>query len=145
MEAVYDNSRKGGMHYPVAFIAMLILLLLGANSCSGGAAVGIQLVKSNTTFRCDGRLDECLVEDDFELELLINPYISRSLGKQGKGHTTDISGKRGILTYVYPLHHSRKIKLRIPPQRMQYKQNVEEYSFSAEFVIFSSCNIPFQL
>ncbi|KAG6620687.1 hypothetical protein I3842_16G018900 [Carya illinoinensis] len=95
MEAVYDNSRKGGMHYPVAFIAMLILLLLGANSCSGGAAVGIQLVKSNTTFGCDGRLDECLVEDDFELELLINPYISRILGKQGKGHTTDISAKRG--------------------------------------------------
>ncbi|KAG7982371.1 hypothetical protein I3843_04G049400 [Carya illinoinensis] len=80
MEAVHYNSRKGGMHYPLAFIAMLILVLLNANSCSGGAAVGIQLIKSNTTFGCNVRLEECLImEDDLELEFLMNPYISRIL------------------------------------------------------------------
>ncbi|KAF5457628.1 hypothetical protein F2P56_021717 [Juglans regia] len=86
MEAVFYNRKQGGMHYPLAFIAMLILLLLNANSCCGGAAVGI-LVKSNssTTFGCDGRLDECLMEEDLELELLINPYISRILGA---GHSS---------------------------------------------------------
>ena len=53
---------------------MLIVLLLNAYCC--GAAV---IVKSNTTVHCNGRLDECLIEDDLELEFLINPYISRVL------------------------------------------------------------------
>ncbi|KAG6716537.1 hypothetical protein I3842_04G054300 [Carya illinoinensis] len=87
MEAVYYN-RKGGMHYSLSFIAMLILLLLNANSCSGGAAVGIQLVKSNTTFGCNGRLEECLImEDVLELEFLMNPYISRILVPDNNGGT----------------------------------------------------------
>ncbi|KAG2710937.1 hypothetical protein I3760_04G053500 [Carya illinoinensis] len=99
MEAVYYNSRKGGMHYPLAFIAMLILLLLNANSCSGGAAVGIQLVKSNATFGCNGRLECLIMEDDLELEILMNPYISRILSgppKPSKTKGTGIPNKEAI-------------------------------------------------
>lgn len=59
--------------YPLA-IVFVMLILLNAYCC--GAAV---LIKSNTTVRCNGRLDECLIEDDLELELLMNPYISRML------------------------------------------------------------------
>ncbi|GMY12870.1 hypothetical protein FCV25MIE_08109 [Fagus crenata] len=63
---------KGGT-YPLALFVML-MLLLNAYCCDATV-----LVKSNTTVRCDGRLDECLIEDDLELELVINPYISRML------------------------------------------------------------------
>uniref|UniRef100_A0A2N9FIM5 Uncharacterized protein n=1 Tax=Fagus sylvatica TaxID=28930 RepID=A0A2N9FIM5_FAGSY len=68
------KNAKGGT-YPLALMfVMLIVLLLNAYCC--GAAV---IVKSNTTVHCNGRLDECLIEDDLELEFLINPYISRVL------------------------------------------------------------------
>ncbi|KAG2716235.1 hypothetical protein I3760_03G114500 [Carya illinoinensis] len=72
---------KGGRTATPAFLAMLmmmmIMMLLNAYCC--GASV---LVKSNTSFRCsEGRLDECLIEEDLELELefLMNPYVSRIL------------------------------------------------------------------
>ena len=62
---------KGGT-IPLALFVMLMLLL---NPCCGAAVI----VKSNNTVICDGRLHECLIEDDLELELVINPYISRML------------------------------------------------------------------
>ena len=71
------KNAKGGT-YPLALFVML-MLLLNAYCCD--AAV---LVKSNTTVRCNGRLDECLIEDDLELEFLINPYISRVLAGTGE-------------------------------------------------------------
>jgi hypothetical protein len=67
------NTKGVIIMYPLAFFAMLILL--NGYGCAAAAV----LVKSNTTFRCDGRLDECLIEDDLELEFLMNPYVSRVL------------------------------------------------------------------
>ena len=73
-----EVKKAQGGTYPLALFVMLMLLL---NAYCSDAAV---LVKSNTTVRCDGRLDECLIEDDLELEFLINPYISRVLAGTGK-------------------------------------------------------------
>jgi hypothetical protein len=42
---------------PVAVFAIMLMILHNGYGCAAAAAV---LVKSNTTFRCDGRLDECL-------------------------------------------------------------------------------------
>ena len=75
--------------YPLA-IVFVMLVLLNAYCC--GAAV---LVKSNTTARCNGRLDECLIEDDLELELLTNPYISRMLSDPPSHPTQRAVGSRG--------------------------------------------------
>ncbi|GMY12869.1 hypothetical protein FCV25MIE_08111 [Fagus crenata] len=80
------KKAKGGT-YPLALFVMLMLLL---NAYCSDAAV---LVKSNTTVRCDGRLDECLIEDDLELEFLINPYISRVLAGTGKS-VVEIDAKK---------------------------------------------------
>ncbi|KAB1211539.1 hypothetical protein CJ030_MR6G013281 [Morella rubra] len=72
------HKKKGGiLLYHLAFLVMLILL----DSYCCGAAV---LVKSNSSFQCVGRLDECLIEDDLELEFLMNPYVSRILAHGGK-------------------------------------------------------------
>ena len=71
------KNAKGGT-YPLALFVML-MLLLNAYCCD--AAV---LVKSNTTVRRNGRLDECLIEDDLELEFLVNPYISLVFAGTGK-------------------------------------------------------------
>ncbi|KAF5480600.1 hypothetical protein F2P56_001336 [Juglans regia] len=74
---------KGGRTAALAFPAMLLLMMMITmllNTYCCNAAV---LAKSNTSFRCsDGRLHECLIEEDLELELgfLINPYVSRILG-----------------------------------------------------------------
>ncbi|KAG6721557.1 hypothetical protein I3842_03G117200 [Carya illinoinensis] len=80
---------KGGRTVTPAFLAMLmmmmIMMLLNAYCC--GASV---LAKSNTSFRCSsGRLDECLIEEDLELELgfLMNPHVSRILEKRKEGTT----------------------------------------------------------
>jgi hypothetical protein len=81
---VYNT--KGVIMYPLAFFAMLILL---NGYCCAAAAV---LVKSNTTFRCDGRLDECLIEDDLELEFLMNPYVSRVLADPPPKHPSPGAG-----------------------------------------------------
>ena len=69
------KKAKGGT-YPLALFVMLMLLL---NTYCCDAAV---LVKSKTTVSCDGRLNECLIEDD--LEFLVNPFISRVLAGTGK-------------------------------------------------------------
>ena len=72
---------KGGI-YPLALL--FVMLTLYSYCC--GAAV---LVQSNTsTVRCNGRLGECLIEDDLELEFLMNPYINRLLAT--KKTKTDI-------------------------------------------------------
>ncbi|KAF5480599.1 hypothetical protein F2P56_001335 [Juglans regia] len=75
---VYRNS-KGGIHTPASILAMLMMIMMLLNAYCCGASV---LAKSNTSFRCSsGRLDECLIEEDLELELgfLMNPYVSRIL------------------------------------------------------------------
>jgi hypothetical protein len=68
------NTKGVIIMYPLAVFAIMLILLNGY-SCAAAAV----LVKTNTTFRCDGRLDECLIEDDLELEFLMNPYVSRVL------------------------------------------------------------------
>jgi hypothetical protein len=72
---------------PLAVFAIMLMILLNGYGCAAAAAA--VLVKSNTTFRCDGRLDECLIEDDLQFEFLMNPYVSRVLlGEQpGTGNT----------------------------------------------------------
>jgi hypothetical protein len=71
------NTKGVIIMYPLAVFAIMLILLNGY-SCAATAV----LVKTNTTFRCDGHLDECLIEDDLELEFLMNPYVSRVLGNQ---------------------------------------------------------------
>ncbi|KAG2716234.1 hypothetical protein I3760_03G114400 [Carya illinoinensis] len=81
MEMYYCNS-KGGIHTPALILAMLMMIMMLLDAYCCGASV---LAKSNTSFRCsDGRLDECLIEEDLELELgfLMNPYVSRILADQ---------------------------------------------------------------
>jgi hypothetical protein len=60
---------------PLAVFAIMLMILLNGYGCAAAAV----LVKTNTTFRCDGLLDECLIEDDLQLEFLMNPYVSRVL------------------------------------------------------------------
>ena len=87
------KKAKGGT-YPLALFVML-MLLLNAYCCD--AAI---LVKSNTTVRCDGQLDKCLIEDNLELELVINPYISRMLANGDHGTPcTDCSKNRDSVCY----------------------------------------------
>jgi hypothetical protein len=87
MEVVY-RAKGSGMYRLALFVIMAILV--NAYCCASAAV----LVKTNstTTFRCDGRLDECLVEDDLEFDFLINPYVTRilqggsSTGTRGTGN-----------------------------------------------------------
>jgi hypothetical protein len=60
---------------PLAVFAIMLMIFLNGYGCAAAAV----LVKTNTTFRCDDRLDECLVQDDLQLEFLMNPYVSRVL------------------------------------------------------------------
>ncbi|KAB1211548.1 hypothetical protein CJ030_MR6G013290 [Morella rubra] len=73
------DNRKGRI-YPLAFFSMLLLL---RNAYCSDAAF---LLTSNSSFGCNGLLDECLIEEELELEFLslMNPYLSRILG-DGKG------------------------------------------------------------
>ncbi|GMY12878.1 hypothetical protein FCV25MIE_08117 [Fagus crenata] len=71
------KNAKGGT-YPLALF--VLILLFNAYCCGAGV-----LVKGNTTVHCNGRLDECLIEDELELVFLTNPYISRILDG-GSGH-----------------------------------------------------------
>ena len=79
---------KGGI-YPQAFFVML-MLLINAYYCAGA----VVLVKSNaTTVRYDDRLQESLIE--YDLEFLMNPYISRMLGDDqpsGSVYSTESAG-----------------------------------------------------
>jgi hypothetical protein len=77
------NTKGVIIMYPLAVFAIMLMILLNGYGCAAAAAV---LVKSNTTFRCDGRLDECLIEDDLQFEFLMNPYVSRVLAGGGKGN-----------------------------------------------------------
>jgi hypothetical protein len=70
------NSKGVMVMSPLAVFAIMLIILLNGYVCDHAAAV---LVKTNTTFRCDGRLDECLLEDDLQFEFLMNPYVSRVL------------------------------------------------------------------
>jgi hypothetical protein len=69
------NSKGVMVMSPLAVFAIMLMILLNGYGCAAAAV----LVKTNTTFRCDGRLDECLIEDDLQLEFLMNPYVSRVL------------------------------------------------------------------
>ncbi|KAG6720835.1 hypothetical protein I3842_03G082400 [Carya illinoinensis] len=75
MEVVTYKTKVGSgrMHHDLAFFAMLIILF-NAYCCNASV-----IVKSNSSFQCNGRLDECLFEEELELELLMNPYVSRML------------------------------------------------------------------
>ncbi|XVE72331.1 hypothetical protein DITRI_Ditri11bG0031100 [Diplodiscus trichospermus] len=66
------QKRKGD--FLLAFAVMIILL--EANGCRAAL-----LVKSNTTYHCNGRLDECRIAADVELEfgLVMNANIIRIL------------------------------------------------------------------
>ncbi|KAB1201631.1 hypothetical protein CJ030_MR0G002334 [Morella rubra] len=65
------HNKKGGIL--LCHLAFLVMLILLDSYCCGAAV----LVKSNSSFRCGGRLEECLIEEDLELEFLMNPYVSR--------------------------------------------------------------------
>ncbi|KAG7986476.1 hypothetical protein I3843_03G082900 [Carya illinoinensis] len=74
------NTKGGGKHTLAIMLCVMLIVLLNGYCC--GAAV---LVNSNSSFQGDGRLEECLFElGELDLELLVNPYISRML-KQGAG------------------------------------------------------------
>ncbi|KAG6721553.1 hypothetical protein I3843_03G116200 [Carya illinoinensis] len=91
MEMYYCNG-KGGIHTPALILAMLMMIMMLLDAYCCGASV---LAKTNTSFRCSsGRLDECLIEEDLELELgfLMSPYVSRILLETGTGSTGN-SGK----------------------------------------------------
>jgi hypothetical protein len=81
---------------PLAVFAIMLMILLNGYGCAAAAAA--VLVKSNTTFRCDGRLDECLLEDDLQFEFLMNPYVSRVLvnGQPAGTGNTGNSGSAGF-------------------------------------------------
>ncbi|XP_041003908.1 uncharacterized protein LOC121249261 [Juglans microcarpa x Juglans regia] len=84
---------KGGRTAAPAFPTMLLMIMMLLNAYCCGTAV---LVKSNISFQCNGdRLDECLIKEELELELgfLMNPYVSRILGGQGKDPQTDNRNK----------------------------------------------------
>jgi hypothetical protein len=83
---VYDTKGVIIM-YPLAVFAIMLILLNGY-----GCAAAAVLVKTNTTFRCDGRLDECLIEDDLELAFLMNPYVSRVLANDPPKHHGNDAG-----------------------------------------------------
>jgi len=73
------HNKKGFIiMHPLAFFAIMLILL-------NGYAAAAVLVETNTTFRCDGRLDECLIQDDLELEFLMDPFLSRVLADQTTG------------------------------------------------------------
>ncbi|EOY03719.1 Uncharacterized protein TCM_018838 [Theobroma cacao] len=72
-------DREGGLFSLALFV---MLMLFEANSCR---AAEMLMEKSNTTFRCSGRLNDCLIAEDMELELLMDSHISRMLiGANGK-------------------------------------------------------------
>ncbi|EOY03716.1 Uncharacterized protein TCM_018828 [Theobroma cacao] len=72
-------DREGGLFSLALFV---MLMLFEANSCR---AAEMLMEKSNTTFSCSGRLNDCLIAEDMELELLMDSHISRMLiGANGK-------------------------------------------------------------
>ncbi|KAG7986475.1 hypothetical protein I3843_03G082800 [Carya illinoinensis] len=92
MEVVTYKTKVGSgrMHPDLAFFAMLFILL-NAYCCNA-----FVIVKSNNSFRCSGRLDECLFEEELELELLMNPYVSRMLVSYKIKPTPGIAGQPAI-------------------------------------------------
>jgi hypothetical protein len=79
------NTKGVIIMYPLAVFAIMLMILLNGYGCAAAAV----LVKTNTTFRCDGRLDECLIEDDLQLEFLMNPYVSRVLSGEASDGSLD--------------------------------------------------------
>ena len=67
---------KGGI-YPLAILFMMVMLLIYPYCCAGAAVV----VESNTTTvrSNNGGIEESLIESNLELELFMNPYVSRIL------------------------------------------------------------------
>ncbi|XP_021297630.1 uncharacterized protein LOC110426674 [Herrania umbratica] len=83
-------DREGGL-FSLALFVMLMLF-----EANGGRAAEMLMEKSNTTFRCSGRLDDCRIAEDMELELLMDSHISRMLiGSDGKAVIgfTNVAGK----------------------------------------------------
>ena len=77
-----------GKYTLVPFLVILILLFYPY--CSAAAAI---LVKSNTTVHCNGGLNECLIEDEVELDFTMNPYVTRILKGGKKNYVTPDTNK----------------------------------------------------
>jgi hypothetical protein len=75
MEVYNTKGARVIIMSPLSVFAIMLMILLNGYGCAAAAV----LVKTNTTFRCDGRLDECLIQDDLQLEFLMNAYVSRVL------------------------------------------------------------------
>ncbi|OAY56937.1 hypothetical protein MANES_02G057100v8 [Manihot esculenta] len=69
---------------PALHLLLVVLIVcITRNSCRAAF-----LQKGNTTSRCeDGHLDECLIAEDFEIEVLMDSYITRILGDKGDPYT----------------------------------------------------------
>ena len=86
---------KGGI-YPLAILFVMVMLLIYPYCCAGAAVV----IESNTTTvrYNNGRIEESLIEYNLELELLMNPYVSRILAG-GKSVTAGTGNpKRPVCT-----------------------------------------------
>ncbi|KAB1218851.1 hypothetical protein CJ030_MR3G018272 [Morella rubra] len=75
------QNKKGGILLNHLALFLVMLILLDSSFSCGAAHV---LVKSNFSFRCDGRLEECVIAEDLELDFLMKPYVSRILANAGK-------------------------------------------------------------
>nr|POF02113.1 hypothetical protein CFP56_56756 [Quercus suber] len=87
---------KGGI-YPLAILFVMVMLLIYPYCCAGAAVV----VESNTTTvrYNNGRIEESLIEYDLELELFMNPYVSRILaGGRSVTKPATLNPKRPVCT-----------------------------------------------
>jgi len=102
MEVYNTKGARVIIMSPLAVFAIMLMILLNGYGC---AAVAV-LVKTNTTFRCDGRLDECLLEDDLQFEFLMNPYVSRVLGASTGTSTASLNAEKPVYKDCKPAYNS---------------------------------------
>ena len=86
---------KGGI-YLLAILFVMVMLLINVYCCAGAAVV----VESNTTTvrYNNGRIEESLIEYGLELELLMNPYVSRILAQGTSYGNAALDSKRSVCT-----------------------------------------------
>lgn len=90
--------------YPlVPFLVILILLFYPY--CSAAAAF---LVKSNTTVHCNGGLNECLIEDEVDLDFMMNSYETRILQEAGQATSATKNPDKETCQYVPTCVGSKK-------------------------------------
>ena len=80
--------KKGG--FSVAFLMLLILFNPKFYSCE---AANFLVESNSSSFHCNGRLDECLISEEIELEFLMDSHVIRALDGIPAGGTSgsDIS------------------------------------------------------